>query len=191
MVVPENRWVPFADSPKPSDSEASRVQKLAKWFNIRNYDSEPGQARSLSGTTAPTRRQRGLQKKSGVHQKQEGMVVALTPRKADSRGERFRVAPGRMESEPSAKKDTLNPSLCPPIAIVFIVPLTVLLGCTATTPTPSPKATPTPSGIATTPALLPDTPAPEATATRTSPAEQTTVVPAAARLATPTIPATP
>ena len=72
-----------------------------------------------------------------------------------------------------------------PGTAVLLILLMAVMACTTATPAPTPVATPAPRGIATTPALPPNTPEPEATPTP-SPEPTTTVVPTAASRATPT-----
>ena len=76
-------------------------------------------------------------------------------------------------------------SLLSATAVILVI-LAALTACTTATPAPSPTATPAPRGIAATPALLPNTPEPEATATPTSFPEPTTTESTAAPRATPT-----
>ena len=74
----------------------------------------------------------------------------------------------------------------------LLVILAILLACTTAPPEPSSTETPTPRGIAATPVMAPNTPEPEATATRTSsPEPATTVIPTAAPAGTPTSTPTP
>ena len=60
-----------------------------------------------------------------------------------------------------------------PITTLLLIILAALMACTGATPARDPTETPTPNSIAATPALIPNTPGPEATAT---PATAPTVV---------------
>ena len=69
---------------------------------------------------------------------------------------------------------------------VILAIVAALTACTTATPTLGPTESPTPRDVAATPALLPDTPEPEATVTPTSsPEPMTTVIPTTAPGATP------